>query len=324
MKTNKKILALLNHGFKESTLTKLNENQIGVLYDKLMEQGSPTATKKSETKTVDTYTLQTGSSMALPPNVKGKNVTIKNMGNTTQVIADDVELDEELNEKSVSKKQQEFFGVVRGMQKGKIPMKGKAGKAAKEMSKKDVKDFASTKHKGLPTRKETKENYMDMIGKAMNKNMLVNGVNKMKPGVNWSDSLKEKVEEMVDKHITPKISKKDFINYVLENNTKEAPEKKRTKEREKEKTPTKKPDTPYKPKPGPEKAPKAKKRETKEDTKTAPSKPVPTIKPGTKPTTKPRPDTPYRPKPGPEKAPKAKRGNMPEWMSFSSIGINLK
>ena len=43
-----------------------------------------------------------------------------------------------------------------------------------------------------------------------------------------------------------------------------------------------------------------------------------------KPGTKPGPDTPYRPKPGPEKAPKAKKGNLPNWLTFKSIGINLK
>ena len=36
------------------------------------------------------------------------------------------------------------------MQQGDTPKKGKAGKVAKSMSKDDVDDFASTKHKGLP------------------------------------------------------------------------------------------------------------------------------------------------------------------------------
>ena len=51
---------------------------------------------------------------------------------------------------SQSKQQQKFFGVVKSMQQGDTPKKGKAGKAAKSMSKDDVDDFASTKHKGLP------------------------------------------------------------------------------------------------------------------------------------------------------------------------------
>ena len=51
---------------------------------------------------------------------------------------------------AVSKQQQKFFGVVKAMQAGDIPKKGEAGKVAKDMSKKDVDDYASTKHKGLP------------------------------------------------------------------------------------------------------------------------------------------------------------------------------
>ena len=49
-----------------------------------------------------------------------------------------------------SKQQQKFFGVVKAMQKGDIPKKGAAGKVAKDMSKKEVDKYASTKHKGLP------------------------------------------------------------------------------------------------------------------------------------------------------------------------------
>ena len=49
-----------------------------------------------------------------------------------------------------SKQQQKFFGVVKAMQSGDIPKKGAAGAAAKDMSKKEVDKYASTKHKGLP------------------------------------------------------------------------------------------------------------------------------------------------------------------------------
>ena len=49
-----------------------------------------------------------------------------------------------------SKQQQKFFGVVKAMQAGDIPKKGEAGDVAKDMSKKEVDKYASTKHKGLP------------------------------------------------------------------------------------------------------------------------------------------------------------------------------
>ena len=60
---------------------------------------------------------------------------------------------------AVSKKQQRFFGIVRAAQKGSL--KGEATpsvqRAAASMKIKDVKKFASTKHKGLPEKKVTKE-----------------------------------------------------------------------------------------------------------------------------------------------------------------------
>ena len=60
---------------------------------------------------------------------------------------------------AVSKKQQRFFGIVRAIQKGEMaPTTPETAKAAATMKKKDVKDFASTKHKGLPEKKkEVKE-----------------------------------------------------------------------------------------------------------------------------------------------------------------------
>ena len=59
---------------------------------------------------------------------------------------------------AVSKKQQRFFGIVRAIQKGEMaPTTPETAKAAADMKKSDVKDFASTKHKKLPEKKVTKE-----------------------------------------------------------------------------------------------------------------------------------------------------------------------
>jgi hypothetical protein len=63
----------------------------------------------------------------------------------------------ELNEKAVSKKQQRFFGMVRAAQKGEGAASPEVAKVAGEISKKDAKDFAKTKHKGLPEKKKMKE-----------------------------------------------------------------------------------------------------------------------------------------------------------------------
>ena len=59
-----------------------------------------------------------------------------------------------------SKQQQKLMGIVRALQKGDLKpsqASDKAKEMAKSMKKSDVKDFASTKHKGLP-KKVKKEN----------------------------------------------------------------------------------------------------------------------------------------------------------------------
>jgi hypothetical protein len=59
---------------------------------------------------------------------------------------------------AVSKKQQRFFGIVRAIQKGEMTATTpETAKAAADMKKSDVKDFASTKHKKLPEKKVAKE-----------------------------------------------------------------------------------------------------------------------------------------------------------------------
>ncbi|MDG1949835.1 MAG: hypothetical protein P8J32_03370 [bacterium] len=61
-----------------------------------------------------------------------------------------------LDEKAKSQAQQRFFAMVRGVQSGKIP-KSKVSKKIKDVagdiSTKDASDFAKTKHKGLPKKK---------------------------------------------------------------------------------------------------------------------------------------------------------------------------
>lgn len=56
---------------------------------------------------------------------------------------------------SKSKSQQRFFGMVDAYKKGEMKnASSKIKKAARGMSMDDVKDFAETKHKGLPEKVE--------------------------------------------------------------------------------------------------------------------------------------------------------------------------
>ena len=65
--------------------------------------------------------------------------------------------EEPIAEKAVSKKQQKFMGMVHAAQKGERPASGAVAKVAKEMPKKAAKDFAATKHKGLPEKVKSKK-----------------------------------------------------------------------------------------------------------------------------------------------------------------------
>ena len=59
---------------------------------------------------------------------------------------------------AVSKKQQRFFGMVRAAQKGELEDPSpKVADVANDISVKDAKKFAKTKHKGLPEKKKMQE-----------------------------------------------------------------------------------------------------------------------------------------------------------------------
>jgi hypothetical protein len=82
------------------------------------------------------------------PNLPEGDVYMESLAESLQQV---------LSEKAVSKKQQKFMGMVHAAQKGEKPASKEVAKVAKDMGKKDAKDFASTKHKGLPEKKKSKK-----------------------------------------------------------------------------------------------------------------------------------------------------------------------
>jgi hypothetical protein len=72
-----------------------------------------------------------------------------------------------ITEKALSKAQQRFFGMVRATQKGEMEAPSpEVASAAKSMKKKDVKDFASTEHEGLPEKKKGKKKRKKVVKEA--------------------------------------------------------------------------------------------------------------------------------------------------------------
>jgi len=69
-----------------------------------------------------------------------------------------------------SKQQQKFMGMVHALKKGDIKpsdVSQSVKDAAKSMSKKDAKDFASTSHKGLP--RKVKQEILNKLKEYANK-----------------------------------------------------------------------------------------------------------------------------------------------------------
>ena len=74
---------------------------------------------------------------------------------------------------AVSKAQQRFMGMVHAAQKGEEPASPEVAKVAADMKKKDAKDFASTKHAGLPDKKEEQiQKIKEIIRKMVRERMI--------------------------------------------------------------------------------------------------------------------------------------------------------
>jgi hypothetical protein len=225
-----------------------------------------------------------------PDVLKNQNVEVK-------------EGEQEVDEKFESKKQQKYFFAKCG--DGKTKEQKKWCKMAEEFASK-TKNFKKLPEKKKEESKESMSNYTKKVASAFAGGLKekLNNIN-INPTFGESE-IEKQILRLVEKHITPKMTKKEFLNLVKEQGTKTVPVKPGID------TPTRpsKPATPYKPKPGVKPAPKAGKEAPVKpgiDTPTRPSKPA----------------TPYKPKPGVKPAPKARK-RMPSWLSFDEIGINIK
>ena len=183
---NPKIARLLSEGISINTLESLNNTQLNVLYERVKKSKKETKEETSVTSTK--YDLKDDNDQKkFVEKVKASDPNKVKM-NPTDDTATVGEM--EMTEKAVSKKQQEFFGVVRGMQKGDTPKKGKAGEVSKEMKKKDVKDFASTKHKNLPNKKVKSKDTDDV------------------------KKIEESILRLIEKHIPPHTTKSDIVRMI--------------------------------------------------------------------------------------------------------------
>ena len=288
MNTNQKKLKLVKEGIKASTLNKMTDSQVDILFSKLQEQVTTT------TKQVKTVTVPQNIAKTTGADIGNVNVKTDANGN---VVATEMQ-EGDIDEKFESKKQQKYFFAKCG--DGKTKEQKKWCKMAEEFGKKT--NFAKLPEK----KKETKEGYDDMIKSAYTK-VMANKLGQMTPQPTFGESeIEREILRIVERHITPKMSKQELLS-LFEGDTKTAPVKPKV-------NPGTKPKHPFKPDPDKKGAPKAKKTEMDEDTKTAPAKPK--VNPGTKP------KHPFQPNPDKKGAPKAMKKELPSFLTFNAIGLN--
>ena len=119
---------------------------------------------------------------------------------------------------AVSKAQQKFFGIVRAIQKGEMaPTTPETAEVAASMKKKDVKDFASTKHKGLPEKKKVEEGIGLSLARAIDKTRPPLGRPSLRRSISQSLKIRE-VDKTTKKNRTFKhadsTGKKSFKDFT--------------------------------------------------------------------------------------------------------------
>ena len=93
---------------------------------------------------------------------------------------------------AVSKAQQRFMGMVHAVKKGEMAAPSpEVAQAAASMKKKDAKEFASTKHKGLPEKKKVEEGIGLAVAKAIDKTKPPLGRSSLRRNVSQSLKMRE-------------------------------------------------------------------------------------------------------------------------------------
>lgn len=292
MKNNIKKLKLIEHGFKTNTIMSLSDGQVDALYRRLVES------KKSESNEAELIIDPNNPKdieVAKEKGIMGPEGKIRvPVGEEDNIDSDDalgdlamqkstgqetphdekdmapdgmdddsdtnrnMMTDGTIKEKFESKSQQKYFFARCNDKTLSKKERDKWCKMADEFAS-DTKNFSKLPEKKKKT--ETKENYLNMIGNAMNKNMS-NKIADIRPSLKFEEVIQSEMERIVEKYIQPTISKKDFLNLIDNSNklkTEQGPGIAPSKPKVDPGTKPKKPSTPYRPKPGPKPAPKAKK-----------------------------------------------------------------
>lgn len=200
MKSNNQLLALLKEGFSISTLENLNEKQIEILYNKLVQE-------KTNVKEQST-TPATGKGITV---VSSKNPNSTNIAKNLNSQGVNVQMTEK---KDIEKKQKTKKNIQLPIGKlsknsGTFASMDEAGKAKNPWA---ICTAQLEDEFGTSKRNEWSKSQMKKYEKC------VMDVKKtIKEGNNPYDSILEnRIMDILGKHISPKITKQDFINMVNE------------------------------------------------------------------------------------------------------------
>ena len=217
MKINDKILQLVKNGFKATMLTTLSESQINNLHTRLVES----KVNEQVTQIPGKPQFKVGPDGGnLPANAKGYDIK-QNSDKTVTAIP--MGENEEIDEKFESKKQQKYFFSKCG--EGKTKEQKKWCKMADEFAKKTnfdklpEKKTETNEDDGTPVYQKTAQN---LYAKTLN-NVAKSTVPGFTLPTNESE-LEKEITRLVEKHISPKMSKQDFIN-TIKNVMVESPKK---------------------------------------------------------------------------------------------------
>ena len=203
---NSKLVKLLHEGFSMTTLENLNERQLNVLYKKITEEKGSVRMPADKADPAKLKSLiDQGINVEVSEDLEdpmdfemGKRTqNAKQVGPSTNDgqdnYGDGMSEESNLQEKAVSKQQQKIMGLALSVKRGDTP-KSKVSKSvqkmAKEMSKKELEDFASTKHKGLPNTVDEKEDV---------------------------EKLEESILRIIENHLPPHTTKGELLNYIRRN-----------------------------------------------------------------------------------------------------------
>jgi hypothetical protein len=100
---------------------------------------------------------------------------LREVGSVEQRLAKQF-AESKIEEKAVSQAQQKFMGMVHAAQKGEKAASPEVAKVAKSMGKKDARDFAATKHKGLPQHVNEKYDAVKAVKQCAKDYMEMNGI----------------------------------------------------------------------------------------------------------------------------------------------------